>query len=215
MVGTIRVGATHSFANHLVPQCVATFCDRNPELRVSIQELAQDEIVKKLEAGELDLGIAYRSDNQRQIWFKPLYTEELVLVVAKNHPMAKRKKVRMTELNNLRMTLFPSQYNTRRLIDECLDGANARPEVVVELNTVQPMLELIRRSELAGIVGALSVDVASGLAVIALENPTPTRTPGLLWKRGAPETPAIKQFAMVIMRAVESHKPPHPKRAEA
>jgi LysR family cyn operon transcriptional activator len=203
-VGTIRIGATYSFNTRLVPQCIASFLARNPGIRVTAEELSQTKIVERLEAAELDLGIAYRPTENHDLWFEPLYNEEMVLVVANDHPLAKRRKVRMIELHNLRMVLLPSVFSTRQQLDECFRAAGAEPVVVAEMNTIMPMIELVRRTDLAGIVGETAISALDGLSVVALENPTPVRTPGLLWKRGGSEEVAIKQFASVVRRTTEA-----------
>lgn len=200
LTGQIRIGATHSFNTRLVPKCVASFLDRYPSLKITVEELSQERIVERLQSGDLDLGIAYRPLGEHNLWFEPLYNEELVLVVADWHPLASRKRVRMVELHKLRMTLLPSVYSTRLLLDECFHSAGASPQVVVELNTIGPMIELIRQTELAGIVAITAVADRSGLSVIPLEDPTPMRTPGLLWLRGVTKNLGSQEFAKVVRR---------------
>jgi LysR family transcriptional regulator, cyn operon transcriptional activator len=36
--------------------------------------------------------------------------------------------------------------------------------------------------------------------VIPIESPTPVRTPGLLWKRDAKQSPAVRSFAACIRK---------------
>ncbi|MBV6659712.1 LysR family transcriptional regulator [Pseudomonas yamanorum] len=203
-VGTVRVGATYSFNTRLVPQCMASFLSRNPGVRVTVEELPQADIVERLESGALDLGIAYRPVQGHNLWFEPLYNEELVLVVAEHHPLAKRRKVRMIELHNLRMALLPAAFSTRQQLDECFRAAGVVPLVIAEMNTIMPMIELVRQTDLAGIVGETAVSAAQGLCIVALENPTPVRTPGLLWKRNGTDDPLIKHFASVVRRTTEA-----------
>jgi LysR family cyn operon transcriptional activator len=204
VAGTLRVGATYSFNTRLVPQCIASFLSRNPAIRVTAEELSQAKIVERLESGDLDLGIAYRPTEDHDLWFEPLYNEEMVLVVASAHPLAKRRKVRMIELHNLRMALLPTMFSTRQQLDECFRAAGAEPVVVAEMNTIMPMIELVKQTDLAGIVGETAVGGVEGLAIVALENPTPIRTPGLLWKRGGSDDLVIKQFAAVVRRATDA-----------
>lgn len=201
MAGALRVGATYSFNTRLVPQCIASFLSRNPAIRVTAEELSQARIVERLESGDLDLGIAYRPTEDHDLWFEPLYNEEMVLVVANDHPLSKRRKVRMIELHNLRMALLPPIFSTRQQLDECFRAAGAEPVVVAQMNTIMPMIELVRQTDLAGIVGETAVGGLEGVSIVALENPTPIRTPGLLWKRGGSDDLVIKQFAAVVRRA--------------
>ena len=201
ITGIIRLGTTPSFNTQMVPQCVATLLKSYPGIAVNVEELAAGQILKRLRSGHLDMAVSYPPGDGGDLWFEPLYNEELRLVVAANHPLARRRKVRMVELHNLRMVLLPAQFLTRKLLDDCCDAAGAKPIVVAQLNSVAPMIELIRQTDLAGIIPESAVGMGPGLRVIPLEDPTPIRTPGMLWLKGATRSPVLKHFSEIIRRA--------------
>lgn len=64
------------------------------------------------------------------------------------------------------------------------------------------LIELIRQTDLAGIIGETGVQPSAALRVIPLEDPTPVRTPGLIWRRGATRSPALLHLADIIRDAV-------------
>jgi LysR family cyn operon transcriptional activator len=203
--GEIRIAATHSFNTRLVPLCVSSFLSHHPGIKVSVEELSASLIAKRLASGHLELGVSYRPEDRSELWFEPLYNEELKLVVADRHPLARRRRVRMIELHNCRMVLLPRQFSTRLLLDDCFDAAGAQPLVMAELNSIAPMIELIRQTDLAGIIAETAVSPAADLRAIPIEDPTPIRTPGLLWKKGANRSPMVKHMASLIRRAAAGH----------
>ena len=199
--GEIRIAATHSFNTRLVPLCLSSFLSHHPGVRVSVEELSASLIAKRLASGHLELGVSYRPEDRSDLWFEPLYNEELKLVVSDRHPLARRRLVRMIELHNCRMVLLPGQFSTRLLLDDCFEAAGAQPLVIAELNSIAPMIELIRQTNLAGIIAETAVSPAADLRAIPIEDPTPIRTPGLLWKKGANRSPMVKHMASLIRRA--------------
>ena len=201
LTGQVRIGATHTFNIGLIPECVALFLARHPTVRVRIEELAADQIGAKLQAGELDLGIAYRPSGPSELWFEPLYNEEMVLVVADMHPLAGRKRIRMVELHQQRLVLLPEYFATRTLLDECFKASGAEPIVVAEMSTIAPMLGLVLRMQIAAIAATNAVPKAmKGLRVIPLESPTPIRTPGLLWRLGGKQAAPVRSFAVIVRK---------------
>jgi len=154
LTGELRIAATHSFNVQLIPQCLAAFMRRFPRVKVVVEELSGESIAVGLESGDLDLGVSYRPAMPRGLWFEPLFNEELRLVVAPGHALAKRKRVRMVELNGLPLALLTPNFSTRQLLDECFMAAGAKPQVVAEMNAISPMVELVRRTGLASIVSA-------------------------------------------------------------
>jgi len=200
LTGSIRLGTTPSFNTRMVPLCVSTFLHHYPGIQVTVEELSADMIARRLASGHLDLAVSYRPEGT-DLWFEPLYNEELRLVVASSHPLAARRRVRMVELHHVRMVLLPSQFLTRKLLDDCFEAAGAEPLVAAQLNSIAPMIELIRQTGLAGIIAETAVTPSADLRVVPLEDPTPIRTPGMLWKKGATRSPTIKHFADIIRRA--------------
>ncbi|MBI5275924.1 MAG: LysR family transcriptional regulator [Burkholderiales bacterium] len=193
--GEVRIGATHTFNIGFVPECLALFMRKYPTVKVSVEELAADDIGSRLQDGQLDVGIAYQPADPSHLWFEPLYTEEMVLVVSAQHPFAQRKRVRMVELHRQHMVLLPRVFATRTMLDDCFRSCGAEPLVAAEMNTIAPMIGLVARTQLAAIVSTHAVPPRDDVRVIPLESPTPIRTPGILWKRDARQTAAVRSFA--------------------
>ena len=144
--------------------------------------------------------VTLRRPDPQALWFEPLHSEEMVLVVSSSHPYARRRRVGMVELHKQPLVLLSSQFTTRRLLDECFASCGAQPLVVVEMNAVMPMIGLVAKTQLGTIISEHAVPERSDICVLPLENPNPLRTPGLLWKRGAPQSPAAKALATEIRR---------------
>ncbi|MEP7100224.1 MAG: LysR substrate-binding domain-containing protein [Burkholderiales bacterium] len=201
LTGRVRIGATHTFNIGLIPECVAQFLERHPTVQVRIEELSADQIGAKLQAGELDIGIAYRPTGPTDLWFEPLYNEEMVLVVSDAHPLAGRKRIRMVELHQQRLVLMPDYFSTRALLDDCFKASGAEPVVVAEMSTIAPMLGLALRTQIGAIVAINAVPAAmSGLQMIPIESPTPIRTPGILWRLDGEKAAPVNSFAVIVRK---------------
>jgi len=199
-VGELRIGSTPTFNLGFIPDCIAAFQPRYPGVRVVVEELAADLIAQRLQQGTLDLGIAYRPATPGALQFEPLYNEEMVLVVAQGHPLARRKRVRMVELHRLPMVLLPASFATRQMLDECFRSCGAEPQVVAEINALAPIMGLVAKTRLAAIVAANAVQPNAGLAIVRLESPTPVRTPGMLWSPPARESAATRAFSAIVRK---------------
>lgn len=198
--GEVRIGATGTFNIAFVPECLALFLQRNPTVKVIVEEHAAAAIAQRLIDGSLDVGIAYQPSDPTQLWFEPLYTEEMVLVVSPRHPLAQRKRVRMVELHRQGLVLLPGDFATRTMLDECFRSCGAEPVVAAEMNAIAPMVGLVARTQLAAIVSSHAVQPRDDLRVIPIESPSPVRTPGLLWKRDTRQSPAVRSFASIIRK---------------
>jgi LysR family cyn operon transcriptional activator len=198
--GEVRIGSTGSFNAGFVPECLAMFLKRHPTVKITVDESSADAISQGLIDETLDVGVAYEPADPTHLWFEPLYTEQMVLAVSSRHPLAQRKRVRMVELHGRNLVLLPRTYATRTLLDECFRSCGAEPVVIAEMNTIAPMLGLVARTQLATIVSSVALTDGEDVRKIPLESPTPMRTPGLLWKRDAKHTPAVRSFAAAMRK---------------
>ncbi|MES2939601.1 MAG: LysR substrate-binding domain-containing protein [Pseudomonadota bacterium] len=198
--GEVRIGATGTFNLGFVPEALALFLRRHPTVKVTVDELAADAIAQRLIDASLDVGIAYQPADPVRLWFEPLYTEEMVLVVAPGHPLAGRKRVRMVELHRQSLVLLPRDFATRTMLDECFRACGAEPVIAAEMNTIAPIVGLVARTQLAAIISSHAIQPRDDVRVIPLESPTPVRTPGMLWKRDAKQSSAVRSFASCVRK---------------
>ena len=199
--GQVRIGTTHTFNIGLIPECVALFLARHPTVQVRVEELPAEQIGERLQARELDIGIAYRPNGPSELWFEPLYNEEMVLVVSDAHPLAGRKRIRMVELHQQRAGADARLLLHARPARRVFQGQRREPVVVAEMSTIAPMLGLVLRMPIGAIVAINAVPAAmTGLQMIPIESPTPIRTPGILWRQQAQREAAVQSFAVIVRK---------------
>jgi LysR family cyn operon transcriptional activator len=209
--GHLRLGVTHSLNISLIPKCVAELFKRHPTVKVSIKELSADTIARSIESDELDMGITYRPRNGSLLSFEPLCHDEMALIVPPEHPFASRRRVRMSELHQQQLILYTKNTATQEFLDGWFKSVGAEPIVLVEMNACAPMPALVRNLGVPAIVSRLGFPDAGDLTIVPIENPTPLRTPGILWRSAGEPTPEAKSLAGIVRRAMISSDSTRPK----
>jgi LysR family transcriptional regulator, cyn operon transcriptional activator len=213
--GSIHIGATHTFVISLLPTCIARFLAAQPLVRAEVRELPAAAIERGLLADELDVGIAYYPVSPQELFFEPLYIEDMLLVVAAQHPLAARKSIRLAELHGQQLVLSSRESATRQMLDHRFQAAGVEPVVVAEMDSTAGMLSLVRKARIGAIVSQLAASEVDGLRAIPFENPKPLRAPGLLWKIKRPQSAAARAFAAIVRRVVSEANVKPPKRVES
>ena len=95
---------------------------------------------------------------------------------------------------------------TRRTLDDALRSVGAEPVVVAEIDSIVTTIELVRRTQLGAIVSRLAAPDTPDLQIVALESPTPVRTPGLLNKTGRHPSAALRSFIGILRRKALQHQ---------
>jgi LysR family cyn operon transcriptional activator len=208
--GRLHVGAVQTLNTYLIPPIIGRFATSHPGVFLSVEELTASQIEQDIVRGRINLGISFVSPATDEIISEPLFEEELVVIVSTCHPLAKRKVLKMKELDAEPLVMLPTAYYPRQLFDEKAREVGAHPRVAVEMNSIEGILAAIRRSGGATVLPALALaKKAAGLRTIMLTEPTPRRTVGLLWRRDGYRcmaTSAFVKYAHEVVGEYASHE---------
>ncbi len=201
MRGTLRVAVFHSFSHSMLPPILAEFALRYPGVHVTVQLVPQVGLERDLLSADLDFAISYVADDYEQIVAEHLFEEELVLIVGSKHPYAGRKSMPMRDLATLPLVLLTPEFGARQFVDRYLADNGLAPHVVLDMNTIEPILATIRHSRLATVLSAGAVVDPTGLQVVCLTDPVPKRRVALLWRRTGHRSAAAQRMAEMIREA--------------
>jgi len=212
--GQLKVGMMQTVNACVIPEIVARFSASHPGIRVSCSEMAVEDIEAGLEAGKLDLGISFLPPCRSALQGELLFTEELVVVAPADHVLARRRSLTFRELAPFPLVLLGQKYCTRQLIDRAFAQASARPEVRVEMNSVDSILATVHHSGLPSVLPSLALcQRDEGLVAVPLTDPKPNRSVGLLWLRGAQRRAAAQAFAKAAAEALSTRRLNDPRKA--
>ena len=96
--GVLRVGIIPTLSPYLVPLFIGQLNRNYPELQIEIQEIVTEEIISRLNRGELDAGILSTPLNA-PAKFEPLFYEKFFLYVSDAHPFFELEEVNADEIN--------------------------------------------------------------------------------------------------------------------
>ena len=129
-VGTLRIGASTTIGNYLLPEILADFRARLPQqareswkVQVDIANTAA--IVEKVAAFELDLGLIEGPCHAADLVVEPWLEDEMLVVAAPSHPIA-RHRLRPASALSLQILrqqswlLRESGSGTRETVDQLL-----------------------------------------------------------------------------------------------
>ena len=205
--GVLKVGIVQTVNACVIPEIVARFSAAHPGINVTCSEMPVAEIESELESGRLDLGISFLPPSLKNLMGQKLFAEEIVLVVAADHALANRRRVRIRDLAKHPMALLARKFCTRQLIDRALAEAGIEPEVKVEMNSVDSILSTVRRTQLVTLLPTLALcQRDTGLKAIAVTEPAPGRSVGLLWLRNAQQRVAAQAFATVTQTVLDERR---------
>jgi DNA-binding transcriptional LysR family regulator len=91
--GQVRVFANISAITQFLPQEIAAFLARYPQVDVHLQERISSAIVKAVAENEADVGICLVASPLEGLEILPYHADRLVLIVPRGHALAKKRAV--------------------------------------------------------------------------------------------------------------------------
>lgn len=87
--GVIKLGIIPTLAPYLLHLFIRKFLEKYPHVKLEVQEMITEEVVKKLKNDELDLGIIVTPLEETGIVEKPMFYEKFFAYFSKDHPLLK------------------------------------------------------------------------------------------------------------------------------
>jgi DNA-binding transcriptional LysR family regulator len=98
LAGQIRVLSNTNALTEFLPEALSSFLASHSHVSIDLEERLSDEIVGLIAEGVADLGIVAGTVDHSSLEAYPFRKDRFVLVVARNHPLAKRAKVAFAQV---------------------------------------------------------------------------------------------------------------------
>lgn len=203
--GSLRVAVTPTFTSWLIGPLMARFYARYPNITLALQEMSQEKMEELLLNDELDIGIAFDDVHSADIDVLPLLKESLALMVSESHPLAQQECVALSHFNNERLILLSEEFATREQIDRYCRQRDLHPQIVIEANSINAILELVRRTTLATLLPSPIAAQNEGLKAVSLTPQLLERTAALMLRKGAWRTAAVKAFTAMAQEVTKTY----------
>lgn len=196
-LGNLRVGATLTIGNYLLPLIVSVYLQRHPESRVRLQVHNTASIAAMLLRYEIDLGLVEGQVVDAEIELEPWVDDELVVFCAPSHALAGRKAVAVDEIASQPWILRERGSGTRETFDRALRHRPGGLVPRLELEHTEAVKRAVESGLGLGCLSRLALrDALRRGSLVALETPELDlrRQFSFAWHRGKYHSAAIRCF---------------------
>ncbi|MCW5558856.1 MAG: LysR family transcriptional regulator [Verrucomicrobiae bacterium] len=207
--GTIRLGVLPTLAPYLLPQTLAEFTEEFPGIEWVVNEDTTERLVQLALAHELDFALASLPIRNDRLELKLLFTEELLLALPSDHPLARRRAVNAADLEDQRLIVMKEGHCLGDQVLAFCERQDARVQIrfrSAQLETVQAL-----------VASGLGISLVPQLAAVRngetgpeyrpFRSPKPRREIVALWPRQRPPGRAAAIFLERLAVRFRSAKP--------
>lgn len=198
--GQLKIGALPSIAAELLPRVIASFRKDFPDVHLEIVEAVDQDLVAAIKAGRCDVCLTSARMLERGMSFQKLFSDELMAVMRKGHPLAGRKEVQISELANEGLILTKSGTSLRLAINQAFSDEGLVVFPSFEVTNIATVIAFAVEGLGIALVPKSSVRhiVHPDMVAIRVGKKSGARTMGILQMDGTMSYPLQQQFIKVV-----------------
>ena len=197
--GSLTIGVIPTVTAVNIAAVLGAFRRSYPEVGVHVRTGGSDEFLRRIAAGELDVGFLGLAEGvtPQGVQTQELSQERLVAVLSEGHRLAGRRRLRLKDLADEPFVDFPEGSSGREQSDLAFDRAGLRREVSLEVNTADLLTGLVRQGLGVALVAPSVAREAPGCVCIPVSD-GPVRVEYLAWDSFNP-SPVAQVFVDSIL----------------
>ena len=195
--GTIQISTVNSIGLHELPPYLKSFIREFPSVNTRVEYRRANLVYEDVLHGSADLGLVAFPVNHKELVSSVFAKDELIVAMNPDHPLAKKKKLWIKDLQGEEFIAFERDIPTRKATDEILSNAGVEVSVVMEFDNVETVKRALEIN--AGIAILPGNTVANEvernqLAACNLEDGKHVRPLAVIQKKNRMLTPALRSF---------------------
>ncbi|HEY5267324.1 MAG TPA: LysR family transcriptional regulator [Acidimicrobiales bacterium] len=206
----LRVVASLTVAEYLVPGWLARLRDSDPTLMVSLEMGNSVHVADVLRRGEADIGFVEGQSAPPLLASRVVLSDDLVVVVAPSSPLAKRRKpLTAAEVSTVPLVMREAGSGTREVFEVAMRALNLSITPLLELGSTTAIKAAVASGVGAGILSRLAVetDVQEGrLVVVNVDGLSLKRSIRFVWSKSTSLSSASKHLIRLVEESARSRR---------
>jgi DNA-binding transcriptional LysR family regulator len=199
--GTIRVATIYSIGLHDLPLYLKKFLKLFPTVNVHVEYRRANQVYEDVLGNVVDLGLVAYPTRDAKLELVPLRKDSLVMICHPQHPLAKSKSVKLSQLAGQKFISFEPDIPTRKAIDKILRDHDVEVQSVMEFDNIETVKRAVEIEAGISIVpqATITQEVAKQtLAELRIEGVELFRPLAAIYKKDKVLSPAMKQFLHIL-----------------
>ncbi|MFZ7102765.1 MAG: selenium metabolism-associated LysR family transcriptional regulator [Peptococcaceae bacterium] len=121
--GSIVISCGYSICENILPHIISAFQAKYPEIKITVKTGNFRHVINNVLDGEADVALIAGCYDNKSIVSVHLFTDQLVLIVGKNHDLADRTSISIHDVTNEKFILREQDSTTYEVFEFALEKA--------------------------------------------------------------------------------------------
>jgi LysR family hydrogen peroxide-inducible transcriptional activator len=206
--GRLAVGAISTIAPYLLPPVLRKFLQRHPHVDLTIHEDVTARLKTAVGAGDLDLALVALPMNDERLHVESLFSEPLLLAMARGHRLVSRRKITIDDLREERFILFTEMHCLGEQVLSFCNAHGCQPWIACRSAQITTVQSLIAMNQGISLLPAMAqrVDRDPKRVYRSLTGDEPRRTIAVISRLHGYHSPTAERFLGKLREAAAEHR---------
>lgn len=195
--GELHLGVIPTLAPYLLPHVMPGLSNLFPKLTIYLVEEQTSHLITKLNQGKLDGALLSLPLVDDALMSYPLFKEEFLLAISARHHLAKRKRIKMTELENQALLLLEDGHCMRDSALKVCYAAGASEAKEFRATSLETLRYMVAANAGMTLMPKLACQPNDGICYLPFSQSKPLRTIGMVLRPSSAKK--------ILLQAVSDH----------
>lgn len=199
--GIIRLGLLRTLGVDYVPNLAARFLAANPDKNIhfTFHSGITKDLLDGLSARQYDIAFCSQPYLERKLTAVPVSKQDLVLVVPRNHPLARQHTVDLAETLPYPQVYFSQGTGLRLIIDELFRQIGGTPDIAYETEEDQVIAGLVAHGFGIAVVPYMEMLLRLDVKILQIVHPVWERNFYMVTDDRAYQSMAVRRFRQFVL----------------
>lgn len=199
--GVVRLGFLRTLGVDYIPVLTADFLNADPDcgIQFSFHSGLSGELIDGLLQRKFDLVFCSEPDPSLGLSAVPVTSQELVMIVPKNHPLAGQESVDLADTLQYPAVFFAEGSGLRKVIDRMYDKVGGRPASVIETEEDEVIAGLVSAGFGVAVVPYMDMLQKLDISLLKISSPPYSRDFFMIQDDAVFLPPAAQRFRSFVL----------------
>lgn len=198
--GRLTLGVIPTLAPYLLPLILPALSEKFPHIHFYLVEEQTLSLIHKLKTGRLDVALMAYPIEESSFSCIDLFEEEFLLAVANKHPLAQRKSINFSDLQQQNLLLLEEGHCMRGQTLDLCHQMNVNEVQNFRASSLETLRQMVATGNDVTLMPKLAQQQHDGISYIPFNAPTPARSIRLFWRSSSVKTTVFKDIATQISK---------------
>lgn len=199
--GTIDIASGESTILYVLPHLVSAYQEQHPGIHVQLHNVTGKDGLSMIRSEEVDFAVGSMLDVPPDIRYEPVAEYQPKLITPMDHPLARKKNLRLADLSPYGLILPPKRLSTWRMVDLSFQQHEVPYHVALEVGGWEVIKRYVELGMGISIVTEVCLRGDENLFVADMSRYFRSRSYGLVMKRGRFFTPQARRFIELVRQS--------------